>query len=319
LIDGEDQGDRFERGHQLAEALDEPLRGVAVGPRDDPAEQGAVGGREVLAAEVLEDAPLDPGVVALEEDQSADQVEVERVEPVVHHDLVGKGIDQPGQAAVVELAGADRVEPVGRDERRALGDGRRQPEQARRLAGRLVIRLVERVDQVVEHIPAIMVGGRRHLEISEIAPAAGMRPVAEGAQEVGLAAPRLPLEQQDAPGRLALPGRPVDQALERRAGFLVDRRDVERVFLPDVVAVRDRVEDVRPFGRAEGGDPRVVGLGLGRDDQVHRGASCAARRAGLGCGHGYDSPRIDQGPVRSGQVRPARNGSGRRGRSPPTP
>ena len=62
---------------QLAGALDDPLRSVVVGPGDEAAEQGRDPAGEVLAAEVLEDAALDPGVVALEEEQGSDEVEID--------------------------------------------------------------------------------------------------------------------------------------------------------------------------------------------------------------------------------------------------
>ena len=56
---------------------DDPLGGAGVGPGREAAESLAVGGGEVLAPEVLQDAAPEPRVVALEVEQGSDEVEVD--------------------------------------------------------------------------------------------------------------------------------------------------------------------------------------------------------------------------------------------------
>ena len=99
LVDAEDQRDLLDGPHQLAQPLDDPVRRVGIRARDDPAQQPAVVLGEVLAAEILEHAGLDPRVVALEIKQGLDEIDVDRAEPVVEDDPVGQLGDQLVEAA----------------------------------------------------------------------------------------------------------------------------------------------------------------------------------------------------------------------------
>ena len=91
-----------------------------------------------------------------------------------------------------------------------------------------------------------------------------MDPVAEGAHQVGLAAARFAQQQQDpARGEPRRLEHAVDRAIEPVPGVRVDRLDVERVGLPDVVAVGERVEEVRKLAEQNAVDSRVAGAALG--------------------------------------------------------
>ena len=249
-------------------SLDDPLRGVVVGPGHDAAEHAPIGVREVLAAEILQDPALDPRVVAsggrAGRGPGRGRCLLNRSSMTIWS---ARASTSCARHVVIEVALADLVEPAGR-RRSGLSaravESRISPEV---FAVGLVVGLVERVDQVVQDVAAVMVWWPRSSACSRNSPGpcewAQLRKARIRWVLPLPASPRSSRIRPDgSPGGV---GRAVHQALEGGAGLLVDRLHVERVLLPDVVAVGDRVEDLRPVGGAERSNSRVVGTFLGGD------------------------------------------------------
>ncbi len=100
------------------------LRRVGVGARDDPAQQPAVVVGQVLAAEILEHARLDPRVVALEIEEGLHEIDVDRIESVVEEDPVGHVGDQLVEARLIQAALAELVQPARGGRRARTRPGR---------------------------------------------------------------------------------------------------------------------------------------------------------------------------------------------------
>ena len=76
LVHAENQGNTLQGPHQFAQPLNDPVRRVGVGAGNNTSQELAVVGREILAAQVLENASLDPWIVVLEIEQGLGQVNV---------------------------------------------------------------------------------------------------------------------------------------------------------------------------------------------------------------------------------------------------
>ncbi len=153
LVEAEDQRDRLDRAHELAQQGDHPPGGAVVRPGLEAAQDVAVLGGKVLAAEVLQHAAAEPRQVGLEVEQGPHELVVAVIEPVVLDDLIGQGVDQAGQAFGLQLLLADPDQSIDRHGPR-LGERGREPHQAGGLALGLEIGLAQRVDQVVQDVSA---------------------------------------------------------------------------------------------------------------------------------------------------------------------
>ena len=259
LIDAENQRHAVDGPDHLPQALDHPVRGVGIGTRHDAAEQPAVVGRQVLAPQVLEHSRLDPGIIALEVEKRLDEVNIDLVKPLVQDHAVGHRADDPVDRRLIELTFPKLLElTIGGDSGR-FGKGVREPHQTGTRRLRLVVRPVERFDQVVQDVSAVLSRERGHLHVAAVAAVAGVDPVAKGPHQVGLAASRFTEQQQDpAGGEAAGFLNAVHGAIEPVAGGGVDRLDVERISLPDVVAVGERMKKTFKPTRAKCHHARVV-------------------------------------------------------------
>ena len=96
--------------------------------------------REVLAAEILEHAGLDPRIVALEIKESLNEIDVDGAEPVVEDDPVGHVGDQVVEARLVQAPLAELVQTVaGRlGQRFEAASAPRSPGETRRRASQRV-------------------------------------------------------------------------------------------------------------------------------------------------------------------------------------
>ncbi len=244
LIDAEDERRAIDRLHQPAEAFDD-LEGAVLTlqmlERTDERLPDLVDG---TAIEILAHPLIDSGIIALEIEQRADDIDVEILpgEFRRRNDLIGETGDEVGELFALDGELFQKFARAWRQNAGAADEMVRQTHQPGLDRIARVIGFLERVDETAQEVFGIVANVRRHLRIAEIAAMRGMGAAAECADQVRLAGARMAMEQQDT----ILRGRATlrdggEQLLEFPARQGVHLRHVERVGLPNIVLPGDRM------------------------------------------------------------------------------
>ena len=192
-------------------------------------------------------------VAALEVEERLQQVDVDRRRTSGRGSARRPRVDGGVEGRLVEPPSRSWSSHVAGDVAKRLGESGREPHQpGRRATGSKYGRSSDSTTLFSTYRPYCAVE-RRHLHIAAVTALARMDPAAEGAHQV--ASCRCPIRPAArASGRRPAGGLedPVDDAVEPPPDVGVDRLDVERVGLPDVGAVGERVERLRMLRRAEG-------------------------------------------------------------------
>ena len=279
LIDQQHERGELELVRDRAELLDRPHRVLGLVARGEPAEHALLVARQRLAAQEPDHAALHRRIAALQQQQRVDQVRLDPRQPVGAQDAIDQPADQVVELVARELGVAQPLELGRRDAAAALGEPVRQVEQPRLGELGRVVRPLERVDQVAQHVARVVADLGGHLQVADVAQPLGVDLLAQRAQQVGLAAARIAEHQQRAAVAVLVllgRGRAHDLAVEHLARVGVDRLDVERIALVDLRAVRDRREHLGPVGAAERDVARV---GAGRRRRLEHVAQPAPRVA----------------------------------------